>query len=61
MLTGGYPNIIVIKLHNITLSIIWAKVHYDENIRIQKNTYQACKMKVKVLVQSVDLHCLKIK
>ena len=31
-------------------------------IYIYKNgTYQACKMKVKVLVQSVDLHCLKIK
>ena len=28
---------------------------------IKYGTYQACKMKVKVLVQSVDLHCLKIK
>lgn len=63
ILTGGYSYIIVIKLHNITLSIIWAKVRHVENKHsvIQNGTYQACKMKVKVLVQSVDLHCLKIK
>ena len=34
ILIGGYPNITVIKLHNITLSIFWAKVPYDENIHI---------------------------